>query len=793
VSRSPTRRSHALTPWRVLLIAFVTVLAVGLPAPATSLSPSNDPLSGSTFQGGDGDHDDAAPLIDWQGLQAAGHVLHSADPNAADSAFAGGSKENQPGEWGFTTESNGVNPAKANLLDAWSSVEQRGGDTFLQLAFTREAADGTTYVAFELNRDRRLWDNGRAMVPCRRTGDVLVAFRAEGNRLEVVLQRWVTQQTDPRTGCARSGSLTDWTSVPARYAQGAVNAAGIANHLPGFVPVPGTVATGRFGEASLNLARLLAIAFGDDCLAFASIWMHSRSSTSESANMQDYVAPRPLTVRTCAASGTKFFDSDADGRRDPGELGIPRFLIWADYDDDGVRDRAEPFSLTDSRGRYVIHDIRPPDGTYRLRETLLTRRAATSPVSTEWVCSSPNSSTPGGTDDAPGGRFGCAWGPIDVTSTPNATGRDFGNWFPAQLTVEKQIAPADDPGRFDLLVDGNVVLPAAGDEAGVRLALPPGSYEVSERPAADTDPAAYRAMVECRRDVSRRGEQRSGVSLTVPLSAGQRASCTFRNLRPAQPAIAIRKTGPAIATAGETLRYTLFVTNPGEVAFPAAGVEVSDPLCDGAPALVSRQDESGSDPSPATLDPGETWVYRCSHDTPLAGPDCEPTRVDNSAVTATVAGATVDDEDPISTVLLCPDQPDPIKPVDPPGPTPAPDLEQPGPVAPTGPRTPRAGDAAVAGLRFHGAIRGCIRSRVPRVDFSGTRIARVRVYVNGQLRRRLTVQTLQRRVTPRVTLPPGRYRVTVRVSFERGSGTPPVTLSGTVRICRPLASVPVTG
>ena len=133
--------------------------------------------------------------------------------------------------------------------------------------------------------------------------------------------------------------------------------------------------------------------------------------------MQDYVAPQPLAVRTCAASGTKFFDSNANGKRDPGEPGIPRFLIWADYDNDGVRDGNEPFSVTDDHGEYVIDDIRPPSGTYTLRETVLTRRARF-PAATDWICSHPNASTPGGTGNAPDGRFGCAWGPIDVVTTP---------------------------------------------------------------------------------------------------------------------------------------------------------------------------------------------------------------------------------------------------------------------------------------------------------------------------------------------------------------------------------------
>jgi hypothetical protein len=85
---------------------------------------------------------------------------------------------------------------------------------------------------------------------------------------------------------------------------------------------------------------------------------------------------------------------------------------------------------------------------------------------------------------------------------------------------------------------------------------------------------------------------------------------------------------------------------------------------------------------------------------------------------------------------------------------------------------------------------------VPHVNFEGTRIASVRVFVNGHLHRNLNVRTLQRRVTPHVTLPPGRYRVTAHVTFEPGSGTPPITFTGQVRICglrrSPAQNSPVT-
>jgi hypothetical protein len=233
------------------------------------------------------------------------------------------------------------------------------------------------------------------------------------------------------------------------------------------------------------------------------------------------------------------------------------------------------------------------------------------------------------------------------------------------------------------------------------------------------------------------------------------------------------------------------VTNPGDIPFPAAGVTVSDPACDAPPELERKQDESGADDSPGTLDPGDTWVYACSNRTDDPGDECEPTRVDNTGtVTGSTNGSTVDDEDSVSTILLCPDRPPPPTPEPPPGPGPGPD--EPGPVVPPGRPPPNAGDAAVASLLLRQATRSCIAGRVPRVDFSGTKIRRVRVYVNGQLRRNLTVRTLQRRVTPRVTFPPGRYRVTVGVTFQRGSGSPPVRLSRMIRICA-AAPPPVTG
>lgn len=782
------RAHHRAATLAVLCGVALAALAASAARGAT-LTSSTLPLAGSGFQGGDGNQDDQSPYLDWQGSQAAGRVVHSADPNAADSAFAGGAKENKPGAWDLTTESGGVNPGKDNILDAWSVVDQPGAKTFLYLAFTRQEANGTTFVTFELNQDARLWNNGRARVPCRRTGDVLIVFAAHGNGMDVVLQRWVTQATDAATGCATTGSLDEVASVPAGDAQGGVNPGPIVNRLPGFYAASGTIPdAGQFGEAALNLGALIAAAFDDGCFAFGSVWMHSRSSTSESSQMQDYVAPRKLAVRTCAAAGTKFFDANANGRRDSGEPGIPRFLIWADYDGDGIRDASEPFTVSDVHGRYVLEDIRPPGGRYTLRETLLTRRRTTA---TSWRCSYPQAGTPGGFDDGVGGLFGCGWGPITAADTPYAQDRDFGNWLPAQLTVEKRLWPAGDTGRFDLKVNGTTVVPAAGDGASATIPLPPGSYDITESAVPPTDAGAYRSTVECRSTPRRRGRLRGGAAYEgLVLRAGDQATCTFTNVRPGSPAIAIEKTGPILATAGDTLRYTLYVTNPGDVPLPAATVKVSDRACDQPPALVGKAAAGGDDGSPQTLDPGDTWTYQCSNKTTAPTADCRPSIVTNIAsATGEAAGTPVSDDASIATILRCPggltgeSLPLPTQPgPPPPTPSPNPAPPAPAPVVSAGRAPPTAGRIGVAGLRVLG---GCV-ARPSQVLLEGTHISQMRVTVDGRRVREATLEILQRRasVLPKL-FAAGRHRVSVGVTFERGSGTPPVTLTRNVTVCAP--------
>jgi uncharacterized repeat protein (TIGR01451 family) len=113
-------------------------------------------------------------------------------------------------------------------------------------------------------------------------------------------------------------------------------------------------------------------------------------------------------------------------------------------------------------------------------------------------------------------------------------------------------------------------------------------------------------------------------------------------------AIDIEKEGPANATAGDLVPYTLTVTNPGDTAYPAADVNVADPLCTAPPALQVKNRDAGLDPSPDTLDPGDAWIYSCSVQT---SPGQQ--RVDNVSTVngRDTNGRSAEDSDTATTLL----------------------------------------------------------------------------------------------------------------------------------------------
>lgn len=102
------------------------------------------------------------------------------------------------------------------------------------------------------------------------------------------------------------------------------------------------------------------------------------------------------------------------------------------------------------------------------------------------------------------------------------------------ITVNKQLLPADDKGRFSLKIDGNVqggaVEVGNGGTTGT-IAVSGGTHTVSEAGASGTSLDAYRIQIVCRGsggagDVVAEG---GGASLAVNVAAGDAIVCTITN------------------------------------------------------------------------------------------------------------------------------------------------------------------------------------------------------------------------------------------------------------------------
>ncbi|MBA3575379.1 MAG: hypothetical protein H0W37_10570 [Pseudonocardiales bacterium] len=240
------------------------------------------------------------------------------------------------------------------------------------------------------------------------------------------------------------------------------------------------------------------------------------------------------------------------------------------------------------------------------------------------------------------------------------------------------------------------------------------------------------------------------------------ASATVVCTKP-DPAIAIDKTGPATATAGEGILYTLAVKNTGPTAFPDGAVLLTDALCEAPPVLVSRN----GDGTPGFLDPGETWTYTCTVRTVLG-----QTQVVNVAqVTGTdVNGRSASASDDATTTLSQPPAP----------------------------------QGAVAGVQQARVIRGTAKLRGPtgcaartvRAVVTGRRIAKVVWTVDGKRTKTLTKADKNGRWT--LSLRTRKYRygthtVRARVTFVAAAKTKSRTLRMNVIRCRRVVKAAFTG
>jgi hypothetical protein len=248
------------------------------------------------------------------------------------------------------------------------------------------------------------------------------------------------------------------------------------------------------------------------------------------------------------------------------------------------------------------------------------------------------------------------------------------------------------------------------------------------------------------------------------------------------PAIDIAKSGPATATAGALLTYTLDVTNPGDMPFAAADVAVTDAKCDAAPVLKS----TNGDETPDVLNPGDKWTYTCSVKSAVG----QTSVVNVADVEGTDEyGKVVTGEDTFTTTLTQPKPPSTPKPPSAPKPPSTPKATPPAPVAQPAPAQAVAGVKTVShparGTAAFQGPRACPRSRSVSASVRGRQIRRVTFFVRGH-----KVKTVTKAENGRWTLTlrtsslrRGANAVTARVEFTAASGTKARTLRITITRC----------
>ena len=163
----------------------------------------------------------------------------------------------------------------------------------------------------------------------------------------------------------------------------------------------------------------------------------------------------------------------------------------------------------------------------------------------------------------------------------------------ATLRVDKSLDPPDDPGIFDLQIDG--VTPAGAHGVGHNgttgnVSVSAGEHTVSEVASGSTSLSDYTTRIVCRGDGGNGGlilAEGAGTSLRVTVASGQAIGCVINNVKnhvtPPEPGhvdLSVTKVA-SVATAGigDTITWTVTVSNAGPDT--ATNVVVTDSLPDG--------------------------------------------------------------------------------------------------------------------------------------------------------------------------------------------------------------------
>ncbi|MDH3784840.1 MAG: hypothetical protein OEV00_05865, partial [Acidobacteriota bacterium] len=283
-------------------------------------------LPGTSFQIEDGDLF-AEGGLDWESLAGSPDLKIGVDlpTGQTDDSLAGKEDYLAPGITFGSIPNN-----KSNLLRfyvAHEPVEVNGEfEDFIHMAWIRSNTLGSANMDFEFNQGDQVSENG--VTPVRLAGDMLItfAFSGGGNQVELGLSLW----TDVGP-CEAANLAPCWGPVMelAGIASGSVNSAEVTDPIEG-----AQLAESTFGEATINLTQA-GVFDREECISFGTAYVKSRSSTSFTSSMKDFIRPMDVSVTNCATVSVRK-DAVPNHEQDfsftaSAELGVTGF----DLDDDG--------------------------------------------------------------------------------------------------------------------------------------------------------------------------------------------------------------------------------------------------------------------------------------------------------------------------------------------------------------------------------------------------------------------------------------------------------------------------
>jgi hypothetical protein len=241
---------------------------------------------------------DQTGCLDWKGVSGSSNLQQQPDKlnGTGDDAFCRGTSENDTTPQVCT---DSIPPNKSDLTGFGTYEETAPTGKFLDLYWSRiNNPSGTVTMDFELNKNfcdptanpTNCDANGET--PIRSNGDKLLVYQLDNGGTNATLSEytWNAANSDWENQTTLSGG-----SNP--LALGSIN----YDQILTANSITGAQDTLTFGEASVSYQALFS---GNACGTFGSVYLKSRSSSTFTDELKDFVKPVKVNISNCATATT---------------------------------------------------------------------------------------------------------------------------------------------------------------------------------------------------------------------------------------------------------------------------------------------------------------------------------------------------------------------------------------------------------------------------------------------------------------------------------------------------------